>query len=350
MSPNSGADAVLFLADAVAAVGLTLTSEGGANHTTDAYLQTPDGRRIAIDVKRIALVASQDLDRQIENWKREASAASSLRVIVADRVTHDSRRLLRAADISWLDLRGHLHLSGDGLFIDADVEPVKRRQPTEPFAGVVGIEVATAILLDPEREVAVRPIARSIQRAPSSVSAVIAGLKRADLVHDDGSVAKAALFSELASVWRTRDEDVASLPQPGDAAVVDALQVGFDDIPTTVGWAMSDAWAAVAYGAPIAIRSDHPRDFYVPDDRVLRRAVHLLGPSRQSQNRAATLRVTPVKAVCAGRVDGAKAFRSNEHWPLAHPLFVALDLAQDPGRGREALDQWTPPIGWHRVW
>jgi hypothetical protein len=36
-------------------------------------------------------------------------------------------------------------------------------------------------------------------------------------------------------------------------------------------------------------------------------------------------------------------------WPVAHPLFVALDLAQDTGRGREILDAWTPTEG-TRVW
>jgi len=36
--------------------------------------------------------------------------------------------------------------------------------------------------------------------------------------------------------------------------------------------------------------------------------------------------------------------------PLAAPLFVALDLAQDVGRGREILNTWDPPEGWARVW
>lgn len=29
---------------------------------------------------------------------------------------------------------------------------------------------------------------------------------------------------------------------------------------------------------------------------------------------------------------------------------VALDLAQDTGRGREILDAWTPDERWTRVW
>ena len=39
-----------------------------------------------------------------------------------------------------------------------------------------------------------------------------------------------------------------------------------------------------------------------------------------------------------------------EHWPLANPLFVALDLARDPGRGRQILDGWQPPRPWRKIW
>jgi hypothetical protein len=37
----------------------------------------------------------------------------------------------------------------------------------------------------------------------------------------------------------------------------------------------------------------------------------------------------------------------HQRWPLAHPVAVALDLAQDRARGREILDDWSPP---ERVW
>jgi hypothetical protein len=36
-------------------------------------------------------------------------------------------------------------------------------------------------------------------------------------------------------------------------------------------------------------------------------------------------------------------------WPIAHPLFVAPDLAVDPARGQEALENWFP-AGWPRAW
>ena len=37
-------------------------------------------------------------------------------------------------------------------------------------------------------------------------------------------------------------------------------------------------------------------------------------------------------------------------WPLTHPLFVALDLAQDRSRGVEILSDWAPPSEFRRVW
>lgn len=88
-------------------------------------------------------------------------------------------------------------------------------------------------------------------------------------------------------------------------------------------------------------------NFFVPDQSVLRRAVTLLGGVAFSAEAAATLRVPPVAAATAHRVDRAN---SRLGWPLVQPLFVALDLALDVGRGREILQGWTPDDGWPRVW
>jgi hypothetical protein len=68
--------------------------------------------------------------------------------------------------------------------------------------------------------------------------------------------------------------------------------------------------------------------------------------SSRSQARCA-VRVAPVRAACSHRVD---LMNNPFEWPLAHPVFVALDLAQDAGRGREILNAWAPPERWARVW
>ena len=134
-----------------------------------------------------------------------------------------------------------------------------------------------------------------------------------------------------------------------------ALRLGFDEVEAQPGWALTGTLAAAAYGAPIAARSGHPPDFYVPNPAILRRAVRLLGVAVDADHRRASVRVAPVPAVCDQRVDPvgqrAKTWAStNEPWPLAKPLFVALDLARDPGRGREILEGWQPPQPWRRVW
>ena len=119
------------------------------------------------------------------------------------------------------------------------------------------------------------------------------------------------------------------------------------NVERETGWALTDSAAAVAYGAPLAVRSAEALDFFVPDKAIARRAATLLRTSESPSQAGATVRVAPVPAVVRQRVD---LRGSGADWPLAHPLFVALDLAQDQGRGREILDAWTPDEPWARVW
>jgi hypothetical protein len=124
------------------------------------------------------------------------------------------------------------------------------------------------------------------------------------------------------------------------------LHLGLDNVEASTGWALTDSAAAVAYDAPLAVRADQLLDFFVPDQATQRRATALLGAAPSSSQARCAVRIAPVPAACSQRVDVAAPF----DWPLAHPLFVALDLAQDSGRGREILEAWTPPQRWTRVW
>lgn len=81
--------------------------------------------------------------------------------------------------------------------------------------------------------------------------------------------------------------------------------------------------------------------------RPSRKTVQLLGPAASAAERAGRVRVVPVTAACSRRVEASRW--TDAQWPLAQPLFVALDLVQDPGRGREILYRWTPPEPWRRV-
>ena len=344
-----GAQGVEELRDAAAAVGL-VAEPASTDDGVDLVLVTPTGGRILTQVKRVSLASVDTLDRQLVR-RHVHSHHSPVVVLVADRVTEQARQRLREAGWSWLDLRGHLHLSGAGLFVDAEIPSLKKASGSPaPFTGSVSQEVAAFLLLEPARPASIREIARTINRSPSSVSAAIAGMRDAALVDKHQKPAIPQLFWELADRWHPASMDVEKCPSPTVTGVSgannDALRLGLDNIETTTGWALTDTSAAAAYGAAVAARSDHPPDFYVPDQAVMRRALHLLGSASSHETRAATIRVAPFALICARRVD-----LSSETWPLARPLFVALDLAQDPDRGREVLAGWTPPqkVG-PRVW
>jgi DNA-binding transcriptional ArsR family regulator len=269
-------------------------------------------------------------------------------MVVSDRVTATARTLLTSRGAGYYDLRGRLALRTDRMVIDAEVEPVKgRAERTNALNGQAGLEVATALLMQPARAVAVRELARELGRSPSTVSEVLAALRREDLVDTTNVGANPQLFWQVADRWKSPRTYLAQLPSPGDASLVKPLRLGLEDATHEAGWALTESIAAAAYGAPAAVRSGQLLDFYVPDLALTRRATTLLGAAGSASAARCAVRVAPVPAVCRHRVD----LDTNAiEWPLAHPLFVALDLAQDFGRGREILDAWTPDERWTRVW
>jgi hypothetical protein len=351
-----GQDAVRLLADALGELGLAAAVEvSGADRAErggDLSVLPSAGSPILLEVRRLSLADGGGVRRQLEAGGRRPGrrACGVVPVLVADRVTQEARGLLREAGWGWFDLRGHVRLVADGVFVDADVAAIK--PPTsggkDALAGRVGLEVACSMLIDPDAPASVRGLARALGRAPSSVSGVLAALRQAGLVGEDLRPVVGELFWRLAERWPREAWDVASVPAPGQGAENEAMRLGLADVERSVGWALTDTLAAARYGASVGVRSGYPPDFYVPDQSSVRRALHLLGTVSERSGRAATIRVAPVAAVCAHRIDATGW--STEHWPLAHPLFVALDLAGDPGRGREVLQGWTPPEPWRRVW
>ena len=308
------------------------------------------GGDVAVEVKR---VSTPGLDA-VRGWSgriRRPREPALLRVLVADRVTQPVRERLRRDGFGWLDLRGHLRLVGGGVFIDSDVTAQRQRpERSGPLAGQAGLEVACWLLMHPTSRPGVREIAAHLGRAPSTVSEILKALRARDLVTSDGLADPPELFTQVADRWRPTRTHLAALPPVQDPAVSRALGLDIVDPEASTGWAISDTVAAAAYGAPVAARTDHPVDFYVPNAPTRRRAVQLLGTAATARDALATAAVAPVPAVCADRVDPLNLARGRSGWPLAHPLFVALDLAQDPGRGNDALRGWTPPKPWTRVW
>lgn len=327
-----------------------MQSWGGADHDSgiDAVVGPPGGPALPVRLKYASLVTGGSAPVQVGRWSG-ARPDGGIVVVVADRITADGRNYLTRAGWSWLDVRGHLRLVGPGVLVDADV-PAMTEPAREPsgVVGQVGLEVATTLLLDPDAPVGIRRVAAALGRAPSAVSRAVRSLRGAGLVDAEGKPVVPALFWELVDHWKPVGRDLADVPEPARGPEAVALRLGLDDVETTVGWALTDTVAAAVYGAPVGVRADHPPDFYVPDGSTLRRAVRVLGPAATGSARAARVRVAPVAAVCSRRVDPSPDVVGS--WSLVRPLFVALDLAQDPGRGREILDGWTPAEPWRRVW
>lgn len=338
-------DTEALVVDAFAQLGIEARLRVGApERGVDLVLGRGDVA-ISVEVKRRSLVTDDVAQRLLSEV---AVPDGGVLLVVGDRVTEAARKLLTSRHAGYYDLRGRLALRTDRIVIDAEAEPVKERaQRTNALSGRAGLEVATALLMQPARRVVVRELARELGRSAGTVSEVLAALRRDGLVDTKNAVADVQLFRQVADRWKAPPTYLAQLPSPGHASLTKPLRLGLDDVEDEAGWALTDSVAAAAYGAPAAVRSGQLLEFYVPDQTLVRRAATLLGDARSASAGRCAVRVAPVPAVCRHRVG---LDTNHTEWPLAHPVFVALDLAQDVGRGREILDAWTPDDRWARVW
>lgn len=148
-----------------------------------------------------------------------------------------------------------------------------------------------------------------------------------------------------ADEWYPRPATLAELPPAGDAASYAALRVNLDE--PGPDWAVAGTVGAAVWGAPLAVTSAFPPDFYVPSAAELRQATLRLGESSHAEKRACTVAVAPTPLVCVERFDRQSSQWGR--WRFTHGLFAALDLAHDRARGIEALDHWEPN-DFTRVW
>lgn len=346
--PNDGDDGCMdvsrLVVDAFAQLGIEARLQSDRTDGHVDLVLDPDGVGTSVELKRRSLV-TDDVARRL---LAEVGDTDSALLIVGDRITDTARLLLTARRGGYYDLRGRLALRADRMVIDAEVEPVtERASRTSALAGKAGLEVATALLMRPARRVGVRELARELGRSASTVSEVLGALRRDSLVDAENVVTGDQLFWQLADRWKALPTYLAQVPSHDDTALGQALRLGLAHGDDDSGWVLTDAVAAAAYGAPAAVRSGQILHFYVPDQSLVRRAMTLLGGAASPTDARCSVRVAPVPAVCRHRVIPTTPLTE---WPLAHPLFVALDLAQDLGRGREILEAWTPGERWARVW
>ncbi len=311
----------LAIEDLVAA--LTATGLGIERAGKRALLVRLDDACVELDVVPVAYATRARADELVE----EAGQGGHVPVLVADRITADAKDRLTEAGWGWLDRRGHLRLRSPGLLIDTDVPAATRegRTPDQPIRGRAGIAIAYRLLTHPTEPVSATR--SGLGFAPSTISEALTRLRVAGLVDDDGLAVTPELFWALAERWAPDRTWLAEAPEPG--------------VSDTEEWCVTGTVAAAELGAP-AVSTGVTPDLYVPGPVVVTIAARRYGVVRDPGVAAASIAVAPTSAV----TDETR-MPVRQRWPLAHPVAVALDLAQDRARGREILGDWSPP---ERVW
>lgn len=315
-------------------IGIRCDTGPGAGADLLAHV---DDHAVAIEVKATAYATPE----RVRAMTRTSRRRKTTPLLVADHITDAARADLTATGWSWLDRRGHLYLRAPGVMIDRRISPVPRpgaSRPARPIAGAVGVAVAYSSLLDPTAPQPVRATARLLGFSPSSISTARSALAAAGLLERDGLPVVPELFWALAEEWRTQRVWLARKPTPRDthAHARDLAQPG---------WCLTGTAAALEWGAPV-VAADPVPDLYVPGPVMVTIAQRQYGTADSAAGAAASVAVPPASLITQQRMGPHR----NGRWPLAHPLAVALDLAQDRARGREILEGWTPPAGFHRVW
>ena len=326
-----GADAVVAALDDIGVRHDPETASG-----PDLMLQV-DGTTVVIEIKSTAYATPE----RVRAILLRVPKTGATPLLVADHITEAARAELASAGWSWLDRRGHFLLRVPGVMIDRDVAPLPRPGAVtarDPVAGASGIAVAYAVLLDPTKSQPVRASAPALGFSPASISNARAALRDAGLLERDGVPVLPELFWALADVWRPERAWLGLKPKPGDT------HTNIDDLGVA-GWCLTGTTAAVEWGAPV-VAADPILDLSVPGPVMvtIARRTYMAVPGPEQA--AASVSVAPASLVTKRRLPP----RRNGRWPLAHPLAVALDLAQDRARGREILDDWTPPEEFQRVW
>lgn len=277
-----------------------------------------DGRHIPVETRRsVSQTEAEGLVRILAG-----------RIVVADRISTAARRSLGDGGVAWLDRRGHLQLRGETVHIDADVPPLVRPEPTRVSELFVptGMDIGIALLLDPEKDHRTMDVATLVGRSPGRVSEILAAMRERGLIDRRGRPAIPEFFNEMADGWAPSWRSLGSLPQP-DAEL----------------FRLSGTLGAVWHQAPVIATADWPAEVYVENQSELRALLRSHGapPGMPSAGRA---------AVCPSRYGWlVPAEFPHEGFPVANHVVVALDLAQDRGRGREILASWDPE-GHVRVW
>ncbi len=295
-----------------------------------------DDRVFELAVEVVSYCTGQTAARLIGS---SGPVTAAHRLLVADKITAEAQGMLTDAGWSWLDRRGRLHLSALGIRIDQAVPPAERGTASAPvpaIAGRSGITVAYWLCTHPGERLSPNGHRSELRLAPSTISTTVRRLAEADLVDEGGAAIGPDLFWELATVWRTERNWLLDRPSPKQHVRSD---------PSSPSWRITGTAAAAAYGAPVTAAGKGPLDLYVAGPVEISIATRRYGAAHPGAG-SAVIAVPPTSLVnerhkgdITPKVDG---------WPAAPLVAVALDVAQDAGRGREILEDWKEGYGiWH---
>ncbi len=319
------------------ALGRVLSHLGGTTRSAtslraDLLLHTPDDREVLLDVYPATVVNPELAQELVERVAGTGGKEGVVPVVVGDLVGDAAREILRAAGWGWLDRRGHLRIVAEGLWLDVGVDPLPRAprdQGGQPVRGASGIAVAAAPLVWRDDPPGVRALARRVGLSAGAISVARRRLIDAGLLGGDGAAEIPELFWALAAAWA-----------PGWTPIGMPPERAFGE-----GVVITGTHAAAQQGASLVVTRDYSLELLAPDEASFQRVRALSGPAGEGQP-GARLALAPTPLA----VDAELTRSSGEKGrPTAHPLFVALELAADPGRGVEALEGWVPE-GWPRAW
>ncbi len=312
--------------------------KGGAEDSpqADAVLDvTVDDRVFPVAVQVVSYCTGQVAFRLV---RRPPPPEEVLSLLVADRITAEARTILTDAGWSWLDRRGQLHLRGPGVRVDQPVPTAGRGAASTAgpaITGRSGITIAYWLTAHPGQSLSPNRNAPGLRLAPSTISTTVRRLAEAGLVDDTGAGVAPELFWELAAVWRSERTWLLRRPDPKQHVPID---------PLAPSWRITGTAAAVAYGAPLASAGDGPIVLYVTGPVELSIATRRYGAAAPGSG-SAVIAVPPTSLVTERDKDDV--IPEIDRWPAAPLVAVALDVAQDTGRGREILEQWSAG---HGIW
>lgn len=326
---------------ALAAIGIEASFDFGANDEGWDAAGSIEGVDVVVEVKSTPTIGDV-----LHIAQRDGDGA--YKVLVSRSISGPVGAAADAHHIGRFDSRGHLRLWHRPLLVDTEiaVQPLGPQAPRRwRVDSPSALDVALAVL-DGTASAGVRAAAAAVGRSPGTISKQLATFRKRYLVDDANRPVVPGLFDAVAGVWLPSRVPLARLPELRSGS--DRLGVNLDS-PETPGWVLADATAAAAWGAPVMVTSDAPPDLYVPDAGSLHRARATLGAADFGAH-ACTVAVAPCPYVCRRRYD--RSITTGLAFFAPSAVVAALDLASDPARGREILEQWSRdlPPELTRVW